>query len=252
MIPGPRPSKGHDRPLVGRDRGHDIVRPLRSATPSEVVDVPSDAPSSGPAGGAAAGLGLPVSLTRTARGWSVLSPVGTEDAADLVEGLSLADLVAEELGALTEPDRTARRSARGPSGCRRGRRGPGRRAHRRAGAHRRPARARPRRPGLHRARHRRPRRAARHQRPQRVRVAARRRTVAGPPGRRSRPRGPRRPGLRDPDRDGGRRAPSGDAPATLAAGPGQRRPGAVVAAVPPPVPRAPAGGPSVGAADGRS
>jgi hypothetical protein len=35
-------------------------------------------------------------------------------AADLVEGLSLADLIAEEAGALVEPDRTARRSARGP------------------------------------------------------------------------------------------------------------------------------------------
>ena len=59
----------------------------------------------------------PVSLTRTPRGWSVTSAAGTEDAADLVEGLSLADLVAEELGALIEPDRTARRSARGPSGA---------------------------------------------------------------------------------------------------------------------------------------
>jgi hypothetical protein len=58
----------------------------------------------------------PVSLTRTPRGWAVTSPAGTEDAGDLVEGLSLADLVAEELGALLEPDRTARRSARGPSG----------------------------------------------------------------------------------------------------------------------------------------
>jgi hypothetical protein len=47
----------------------------------------------------------------------VTSPAGTEHAADLVEGLSLADLVAEELGALVEPDRTARRSARGPSGA---------------------------------------------------------------------------------------------------------------------------------------
>jgi hypothetical protein len=46
----------------------------------------------------------------------VSSAAGSEDAADLVEGLSLADLVAEELGALVEPDRTARRSARGPSG----------------------------------------------------------------------------------------------------------------------------------------
>ena len=55
----------------------------------------------------------PVALTRTARGWSVHSPAGSETAGDLVEGLSLADIVAEELGALTEPDRTARRSVRG-------------------------------------------------------------------------------------------------------------------------------------------
>jgi len=61
----------------------------------------------------AADAGPPVALTRTARGWAVLSSAGREDAADLMEGLSLADLVAEELGALVEPDRTARRSARG-------------------------------------------------------------------------------------------------------------------------------------------
>jgi hypothetical protein len=60
-----------------------------------------------------AGAASSVALTRTARGWAVLSPAGREDAADLMEGLSLADLVAEELGALVEPDRTARRSARG-------------------------------------------------------------------------------------------------------------------------------------------
>ena len=35
-----------------------------------------------------------------ARGWSVISPAGAEHAADLVEGLSLADLVAEEFGVL--------------------------------------------------------------------------------------------------------------------------------------------------------
>jgi hypothetical protein len=58
----------------------------------------------------------PIALVRTARGWAVRSPSGTETAGDLVEGLSLADLVAEEFGALTEPDRTARRSARGPAG----------------------------------------------------------------------------------------------------------------------------------------
>jgi hypothetical protein len=55
----------------------------------------------------------PVALTRTARGWAVQSPAGADPAADLVEGLSLADLVAEEFGVLLEPDRTARRSARG-------------------------------------------------------------------------------------------------------------------------------------------
>jgi hypothetical protein len=65
-----------------------------------------------PAPGARA-LG-PVTLTRTGRGWSVLSPGATAHADDLVEGLSLADLIAEEAGALVEPDRTARRSARGP------------------------------------------------------------------------------------------------------------------------------------------
>jgi hypothetical protein len=54
-----------------------------------------------------------VMVVRTGRGWSVLSPGRAEDVADLVEGMSLADLVAEELGALVEPDRTARRAARG-------------------------------------------------------------------------------------------------------------------------------------------
>jgi hypothetical protein len=86
---------------VGRDRGSDIGRALRPALATEVAGVTSKPP---------------VSLIRTSRGWSVSSAAGTEDAADLVEGLSLADLVAEELGALVEPDRTARRSARGPSG----------------------------------------------------------------------------------------------------------------------------------------
>ena len=58
---------------------------------------------------------VPVALTRTPQGWAVSSPAGSETAVDLVEGLSLADLVAEEFGVLTEPDRTARRSARGPA-----------------------------------------------------------------------------------------------------------------------------------------
>jgi hypothetical protein len=55
-------------------------------------------------------------VARTGRGWAVLAPGRAEDVGDLVEGMSLADLVAEELGALVEPDRTARRAARGPVG----------------------------------------------------------------------------------------------------------------------------------------
>jgi hypothetical protein len=54
-----------------------------------------------------------VALTRTARGWSVVSPAGVEQAAGLIEGMSLADLVAEEFGLFPEPDRSACRSARG-------------------------------------------------------------------------------------------------------------------------------------------
>jgi hypothetical protein len=56
-----------------------------------------------------------VSVTRTPAGWAVVSPAGNEPVSDLVEGLTLADLVAEELGHAVDPDRSARRSARGPS-----------------------------------------------------------------------------------------------------------------------------------------
>lgn len=60
-----------------------------------------------------------VGLARTARGWAVIpvagSPTG-ELVGDVVEGMTLADLVTEELGGQPEPDRDARRSARGPSG----------------------------------------------------------------------------------------------------------------------------------------
>jgi hypothetical protein len=62
-------------------------------------------------------LAAPVALTRTGRGWTVVSAAGAVPVGDLVEGLSLADLVAEEFGELPEPDRTARRSARGTGGA---------------------------------------------------------------------------------------------------------------------------------------
>ncbi|MET0765736.1 MAG: ANTAR domain-containing protein [Blastococcus sp.] len=92
MIPGPRPSLGHDRPEGDRSGG-----PLGAVDGDPASDRPA------------------VVLTRTPRGWAVVSPQGDAPAADLVEGLSLADLVAEEFGALLEPDRTTRRSARGPA-----------------------------------------------------------------------------------------------------------------------------------------
>jgi len=59
--------------------------------------------------------GASVAVVRTSRGWSVVGPDGAEPVASLVEGLSLADLLTEALGSQPEPDRAARRSARGPA-----------------------------------------------------------------------------------------------------------------------------------------
>jgi len=56
-----------------------------------------------------------VAVIRTARGWSVVCPAGSQNVDGLVEGLTLADLIGEELGFEPEPDRTARPSARGPA-----------------------------------------------------------------------------------------------------------------------------------------
>src|SRR4051794_33308130 len=108
VIPGPRPPRGHTCPEAARDRGRDVLRPVGPATPPEASGV-SARPERDPSE-----RRPPVALTRTPRGWSVISPAGAEPADGLVEGLSLADLVAEEFGALPEPDRSARRSARGP------------------------------------------------------------------------------------------------------------------------------------------
>ncbi len=52
-------------------------------------------------------------VTRTPAGWAVVAPTGSSAVADLVEGMALADLIAEGNGVALEPDRTARRSARG-------------------------------------------------------------------------------------------------------------------------------------------
>jgi hypothetical protein len=81
LLPAPEPSVAHNRPVH-----------------------PSAEDETG---------GSPVSLTRTPRGWRVVSPAGADEVDCLVEGLSLADLIAEEFGTLAEPDRTTRRSARG-------------------------------------------------------------------------------------------------------------------------------------------
>ena len=94
VIPGPRPPKARDRTSGSPDRARGAHL--------------SPAPSPAPADEAA-----PVSLVRTPQGWSVVFPDGSSPAADLLEGMSLADLVAEEYGGALEPDRTARRSVRG-------------------------------------------------------------------------------------------------------------------------------------------
>lgn len=97
VIPGPRPPKARDRSSGSPDR----------ARGAHLSPAPSPAP-------ATADEAAPVSLVRTPQGWSVVCPDGSTPAADLLEGMSLADLVAEEYGGPLEPDRTARRSARGP------------------------------------------------------------------------------------------------------------------------------------------
>ena len=111
MIPGPRPSGGDDRPLEGCGDEAPIT-----GEPVEQLPVPVVLPPDvlhGPSGGPAA------LLVRTPRGWAVLTgaqPAGLpEDVVDgltLVEAMSLADLVASELGAGPEPDRASRRAAR--------------------------------------------------------------------------------------------------------------------------------------------
>jgi hypothetical protein len=85
--------------------------------PSDVLGGPA---SSGASTAPAADHSPRVALARTARGWTVIpvpGPTGGEPVADVVEGMTLADLVADEFGALPEPDRNARRSARGRSGA---------------------------------------------------------------------------------------------------------------------------------------
>ncbi|TYP89947.1 ANTAR domain-containing protein [Blastococcus xanthinilyticus] len=91
MVPGPRPSDRLDEP-AGRPEGTGCPR--------------SDAPR--------------VAITRGARGWVVVPLPGGglpgDHVESLVEGMTLADLVADEWGGLPEPDRSARRAARGPVG----------------------------------------------------------------------------------------------------------------------------------------
>jgi hypothetical protein len=66
---------------------------------SDAVPAPADPPS--------------VVVARTDHGWRVLAPGCAQDVDDLLEGMSLANLVAEEIGCPAEPDRAARRAARG-------------------------------------------------------------------------------------------------------------------------------------------
>lgn len=88
MAPRPRAPEGLDRPAVV---GLPVPLPR-----NEVRDEPSA-----------------VALTRTPQGWAVVGSSTPEPVGGLIEGLTLADLVVEELGGNPEPDRSARRSARG-------------------------------------------------------------------------------------------------------------------------------------------
>jgi ANTAR domain len=77
----------------------------RGAVAAARPDLPSLAPAPS----------CPVAVVRTPQGWAVIWPEGEDPVGSLVEGFSLADLLVEERGDQAEPDRTARRSARGPA-----------------------------------------------------------------------------------------------------------------------------------------
>jgi hypothetical protein len=97
VLPQPRTQGERGRVPRARER----VRPGRARGTAPLEAVPA-APASA------------VALTRTPRGWAVVTAGGCEPVPDLVEGLTLTDLVLEESGWVPEPDRSARRSARGP------------------------------------------------------------------------------------------------------------------------------------------
>ena len=112
MIPDPRPSEGDHRPPGSRGDapagGEPAVHPAVPVVfPAEVLRGPSGAPAA--------------LVVRTSRGWAVLGvdqrtapvPADVTDELTLVEAMSLADLVASELGTAPEPDRASRRAARG-------------------------------------------------------------------------------------------------------------------------------------------
>jgi hypothetical protein len=105
---------GHDRPDAGHDRGRAALRPVRPDD-QEGADAVSLDFHAASALRAVEPLS-PVALTRTSSGWAVVHPDGADVVGDLVEGLCLADLVTEELGGSVDPDRSARRSARGSRG----------------------------------------------------------------------------------------------------------------------------------------
>ena len=113
MIPGPRPSAGDHRPPEGCGDGPGDGPAARPPVP---VRFPPEV-LTGPAGAPAA------LVVRTTRGWAVLGgdrvaggAPGPEDVlvdgVTLVEAMTLADLLASELGAGPEPDRASRRAAR--------------------------------------------------------------------------------------------------------------------------------------------
>src|SRR3712207_4092053 len=137
-MPPPRCARVHSRPgrpVPSSSRPRLPAGPSPSRrSPSECAHHPSGVPADVGVVGSPGGLVSPglegdttaddpsggeptVVVARTGRGWSVFAPGRAEDVDDLVEGLTLADLVSEDLGALVEPDRGARRAARGSAGA---------------------------------------------------------------------------------------------------------------------------------------
>src|SRR3712207_2291076 len=91
--PGPAPRGG--RPVSERTTPAEYPPTSASSGPEDLV---SPGPEHGTTMDDPSGAEPTVVVARTGRGWSVFAPGRAEDVDDLVEGMTLADLVSAELG----------------------------------------------------------------------------------------------------------------------------------------------------------